>query len=235
MRIFSRLKTLWNGFWDTVLNTGEEKNTEALIHGTIRDYHERIRQLKQSKVNLLFHQRKLQDKKIEMEQVIVRYEGNLERCAVEGKDQLALQIIAKVETLKEEYAFVSEQLSKLTNEVGEAARIESELQRKIEHASHKLKALGSRIEALKLRKSLQAELANVSGSLKNLMPENTLQKLSDQALKLELEVEHIAEPRELENQIEEMEVEVVEIRHREALKQIKSRLDMAQLESAVVS
>ena len=56
-----------------------------------------------------------------------------------------------------------------------------------------------------------------------------------QAWSVTTEVEHIAEPRELENQIEEMEVEVVEIRHREALKQIKSRLDMAQLESAVVS
>jgi phage shock protein A len=227
--IFKRIKTLWNGFWESMMKGEEDKHHRLLIEGTIREFHEKISQLKKALTTLIFQRRKLQRNFDELTHQIANYKLNLDKCVKTGKDQLALQIIAKMESMKEEAKFLKEQIQKLDNDIEQAKKVEKDLQSKVGRAGSKLRVLGNRIEALKLRKHLQLELSTASDSLKSWMPENNLQKLQDQVLQLEVEVEGIEGPKQLENELEQLEIENVESQHLDILDSLKVKLKVPKI------
>lgn len=226
---FKRLKTLWRGFWESTVKKEEDRHHRLLIEGTIKEYHQKISQLKKALTTLIFQRRKLQRNLDEMSHKIANYKLNLEKCVTSGKDQLALQIIAKMESMKEEARFLKEQIKKLDGDIDEARKVEKDLQSRVGQAGNKLRVLGNRIEALKLRKHLQLELSEASNSLKSWMPENNLQKLQDQVLQLEVEVEGIEEPKLLESELEKLEAENVESQHLEILDSLKVKLKIPKM------
>lgn len=226
MSIFKRISTLWKGVWESVVSRGED-NHQLLVEGTIRDYRDRQLKIRQSLTNLVFQKKRLESKLAESGQQLKELTMNMEKAAKLGKDDLALKIIAKMETTRDEAGFLNEQIGKLEVDIAEASNVEKELSVKIGESGEKLRLLGSRIEALKLRKELQEDLNSLSGSIKSLSTDNGIQRLKDQALKLEVELETV-NGGDLEAELRMMEQENISSRHQEMLDQVKAGLKVAK-------
>lgn len=226
MSFFKRISTLWKGVWESVVSRGED-NHQLLVEGTIRDYRDRQLKIRQSLTNLVFQKKRLENKLAESSHQLKELTMNMEKAAKLGKDDLALKIIAKMETTRDEAGFLNEQVGKLEADIAEASNVEKELSVKIGESGEKLRLLGSRIEALKLRRELQEDLNSLSGSIKSLSTDNGIQRLKDQALKLEVELE-TANGGDLEAELRMMEQENVSSRHQEMLDQVKARLKVSK-------
>lgn len=226
MSIFKRLNTLWKGLWESVASKGEE-NHQLLVEGTIRDYRDRQLKIKQNLTNLVFQKKRLESKMIESDQQLKELTMNMEKAVKAGKDELALKIIAKVEMTKEEVGFLKTQVDKLEVDIAEASRIEKELSVKIGESGEKLRLLGSRIEALKLRKELQEDLNSLGGSIRSLTSDTGIQKLKDQALRLEVELENVGGG-DLDIELRMMEQESIDGRHHDLLDEVKAKLKIAK-------
>ena len=226
MSIMKRLNTLWKGLWESIASKGEE-NHQLLVEGTIRDYRDRQMKIRQNLTNLIFQKKRLEQKMQESGHQLKELTMNMERTVQAGKDELALKIIAKIETTKEEVGFLNQQVEKLEIDIAEASRIEKELGVKIGESGEKLRLLGSRIEALKLRKELQEDLNALGGSIRSLATDNGIQKLKDQALKLEVELETVGGS-DLDIELRKLEEENVNARHIEMLDEVKAKLKIAK-------
>jgi phage shock protein A len=221
-----RLSTLWKGLWESIASKGEE-NYQLLVEGTIRDYRDRQLKIRQNLTNLVFQKKRLEQKMNESGQELKELTMNMEKSVQAGKDELALKIISKIETTKEEVSFLKQQVDKLEVDIAEASRIEKELGVKIGESGEKLRLLGSRIEALKLRKELQEDLNALGGSIRSLSTDNGIQRLKDQALKLEVELENVGGS-DLDIELRKLEQENINARHIEMLDEVKAKLKIAK-------
>lgn len=226
MSIMKRLSTLWKGLWENIASKGEE-NHQLLVEGTIRDYRDRQFKIRQNLTNLVFQKKRLEQKMNESGQELKELTMNMEKSVQAGKDELALKIISKIEMTKEEVNFLKHQVNKLEVDIAEASRIEKELGVKIGESGEKLRLLGSRIEALKLRKELQHDLSALGGSIKSLSTDNGIQRLKDQALKLEVELENVGGS-DLDIELRNLEQENINARHIEMLDEVKVKLKIAK-------
>lgn len=226
MSIMKRLSTLWKGLWESIASKGEE-NYQLLVEGTIRDYRDRQLKIRQNLTNLVFQKKRLEQKMNESGQELKELTMNMEKSVQAGKDELALKIISKIETTKEEVSFLKQQVDKLEVDIAEASRIEKELGVKIGESGEKLRLLGSRIEALKLRKELQEDLNALGGSIRSLSTDNGIQRLKDQALKLEVELENVGGS-DLDIELRKLEQENINARHIEMLDEVKAKLKIAK-------
>jgi phage shock protein A len=221
-----RLSTLWKGLWESIASKGEE-NYQLLVEGTIRDYRDRQLKIRQNLTNLVFQKKRLEQKMNESGQELKELTMNMEKSVQAGKDELALKIISKIENTKEEVSFLKQQVDKLEVDIAEASRIEKELGVKIGESGEKLRLLGSRIEALKLRKELQEDLNALGGSIRSLSTDNGIQRLKDQALKLEVELENVGGS-DLDIELRKLEQENINARHIEMLDKVKAKLKIAK-------
>ena len=226
MSIMKRLSTLWKGLWESIASKGEE-NYQLLVEGTIRDYRDRQLKIRQNLTNLVFQKKRLEQKMNESGQELKELTMNMEKSVQAGKDELALKIISKIENTKEEVSFLKQQVDKLEVDIAEASRIEKELGVKIGESGEKLRLLGSRIEALKLRKELQEDLNALGGSIRSLSTDNGIQRLKDQALKLEVELENVGGS-DLDIELRKLEQENINARHIEMLDKVKAKLKIAK-------
>ena len=225
MNIFKRLKVLWVGFWESILQAGESQNHQVLIEGTIKEYQGRLKELQNALVNLHFHKKKLENKQLVISENIEDYEDYLERMVLERKDDKALKIIAKIDQLKEEKEFLMQQLKTLSHDIDQADSLKLELESKIGQSGEQIRVVGQRIKALQVRKDLQKQLDALRGSVDTWNPENGMERLRDHMQKLEIEVETVAkDPNGEEISLNSIRKDSVQRKHRERLDELKSSL-----------
>lgn len=228
MNFFNRLKILVSGFFTDAVSKQEEMRTKNLVQGTINEYQTKMKKIKHSICNLLFQKKKLEKK---LEQNSIQIKGlafNIEELVKKGQDDLALKIISKLDTLKAETLFIEEQINLLNKDIEEGKKTEQELINKIGGSGEQLRLLGGRIEALKLRKSLSQDISAMSSEIKNWNSENSIQKLQDQALKLEIEMDLNKERSEVDEVVGILERDQKKSEHQEYLENIKNKLKIPE-------
>lgn len=189
MFLLKRLKNLFFGMFESAVSKGELAQHQGLIQAALRDYREKRIKLKKSLTSMIFQQKKL-EQKVELLHGQNRFlEERIEESVKSRRDDLALELIKEKEVMESNITFLLEQKLTLDKEVQDAKSFESELESEIHRAETELRQLGSRIEVLKSRKALQEELQDASLRIDTLKGQNYLEKLRDQALQLEVEVE----------------------------------------------
>jgi phage shock protein A len=224
MNFFTRMKVLMSGFFTDLVSKQEEVRTKNLVQGTINEYQSKMKKIHHSICNLLFQKKKLEKKLEENRLKVQSLTFNVEELVKKNQDDLALKIIAKLEGINEESSFIEEQIQLLDRDIQEGKNTEKELVSKIGGSGEQLRLLGGRIEALKLRKSLKQDISAMSSEIKDWNSENSIQKLQDQALKLEVEMDLGKERSEVDEAVLNLEKNQKTISHRKYLDNIKSKL-----------
>ena len=226
MNFFKRLKILLSGFFTSALSNQESERTKNLVEGTIIEYQKKMKKINEAVCNLIFQKKKLENKLSDNKFKMSQLSLNIEELVKTGKDELALKLISKLDTLKDESVFVTEQVKQIDKDIQEGRKTEKQLIKKIGGSGEQLRLLGGRIEALKLRKNLQEDLNAMSNEVKEWNSENSIQKLQDQAMKLEVELEVQNEKNELDDAVLSIEKDQQDSRHLNYLNEIKNKLDM---------
>jgi phage shock protein A len=224
MNFLSRMRVLISGFFTDVVSKQEETRTKNLVQGTINDYQTKMKKIKASICNLIFQKKKLEKKLEDSNLKIKSLSFNVEELVKKGEDDLALKVIANLDTLKEENIFIQDQVTLLDSDILEGKNTERELISKIGGSGQQLRLLGGRIEALKLRKSLKQDIAAMSSEIKDWSSENSIQKIQDQALKLEVEMDLSKERSEVDEAVLKLAKNQKQTEHRKYLENIKNKL-----------
>lgn len=224
MSIFKRINILISGLFNSIVSNQEENRTKSLVEGKIVEYQKKMKKINQAICNLLFEQKKFTRKHEELTHKIKTTMLNIEELVKNGKDDVAINLIAKLEHMKEESDFIIGQIEQIKKDIEEGRKTENELKKKIGGSGEQLRLIGGRIEALKVRKSLQQDLSAMSNEVKSWNSENSIQKLQDQMMKLEIELEVQKESDAIKSEVEIVEKSQKKLKYQEYLSEVKNKL-----------
>ena len=186
MKLFSRIKTLWVGFWSNLIGETENQGRRHLIEGTFHQYEKDLHKLRNAMTGLIFQRKRLDDKIGKVEAQCAVYQEDLEQAVSEGKDDVSLLIIEKLDTVKSEHIFLVGERDLVTTEITKARKMEGELTQKYREVREKLRTLGSKLVVLEVRKELQEKFNSLSFSADG---KNAVQRLEEQVIKVETGLE----------------------------------------------
>lgn len=187
MNFIKRLKNFWVHIFEEYLWKKETENPRLLIEGTLREYSKKQSETRKALTSLIFHRRQLEEKLSKAKQMLNFYQDKVEDLAKENRDDEALDLMGKLESLDEEKQFIGEQLSKLNEDIKIAQKMENDLKVKMLLAREKMEVLSGRVEAMRLRKKLKEGLSEISTGVKSWNVDSHVQKLEKEVFKLELE------------------------------------------------
>lgn len=231
--LFDRLRVLWLGFWSQLVGKGEERNQSMIAHGQIEAHKQHLRNVRDALTNLIFQKKKLGDQLTALEQELGELRVDTEQAAKENRDELALNLIARVEAAQEEKDFLKEQLDTVVKDIDLARETEKQLSREIEAAEQMLGTLTSRYQHLKVRKHLQNQLRTLST-----VPSGAKlhQPLQDQIRRLEAEMETLQVKRESwEKEWQRMREDRYKGRHQAVLDQLKQGVRRSTMPAVIVA
>ncbi|MFT6070140.1 MAG: phage shock protein A [Bacteriovoracaceae bacterium] len=203
MKFILRIKNLVTSFFEDFVSSKETQNPRLLIESTLREYAKKQAMTRKSLTSLVFYKKQLEEKLKKAEGLTRFYQEKVEQLARENKDEEALALMEKMESLHEEKAFIQGQMDKLILDVDSAKKMENELKVKMVLAREKMEVLSGRVEALKLRKNLKESLNSISAGTKNFSADSKIQKLEKEVFKLELENTDFAESADLDSEFEQ--------------------------------
>lgn len=203
MKFIMRVKNLLSNLFEDFLWKKESENPRLLIESTLREYVKKQSETRKSLTSLVFYKKQLEEKLKKAEGLTRFYQEKVEQLAIENKDQEALGLMEKMESLTEEKDFINGQLNKLILDIDSAKKMENELKVKMVLAREKMEVLTGRVEALKLRKNLKESLSSIAAGTKSFSADSKIQKLEKEVFKLELENTDFAESADLDTEYEQ--------------------------------
>ncbi len=234
MNYLIRIKNYWSHLFDNLLWQKESENPRLLIESTLRDYAKKQSETRKSLTSLIFYKKQLEDKLCKAVNMLGFYQDKVEQFAKQNRDDEALDLMGKLESLAEEKEFIDQQLLKLNKDIDQAKKMENDLRVKMVLAREKMEVLSGRMEAMKLRKKLKQSLSQISIGAKNWDVDSKIQKLEKEVFKLELENSDLNQERELEDGFEEWEKKKLKEARRDKLEQLKKKfvkpVDIKQLD-----
>lgn len=232
---FDRLRILWLGFWSALVGRSESNHQTLVAQGALQAQRQQLHRVREAMTNLIFQKKKMQDRLTGMDREVGELKVDIQQAATEGKDELAMHLIARLETTQEEHRFLKGQVAQLEKDIIIARDSEAKLVKDIAHAEQLMGALTSRYESLRVQRKIQAELQGVTKTLIAGQTNTALGPLSDQIKKMESEMEAFATRRQdWEQDWETMRAGRAPSRHRDALEQIKQSMKQPrQLPAAV--
>ena len=231
--LIDRMKILWLGFWSSLLGRSESSHQSLVAQGALQAHRQQLARVRDAMTNLIFQRKKMQDRLTQVDREVAELKVDIQQAAREDKDELAVHLIAKLESSQEEHAFLRTQVETLEKDVGIARETEQKLAKDIAQAEQMMGSLTSRYEALRLQKRIQSDLQSVTKGLHAGQANAALAPLSDQIKKMEAEMEAFAVRRQdWEQDWEKMRASRVASRHQLALDQIKQNLNPRRIEAA---
>jgi phage shock protein A len=231
--LFDRLKVLWLGFWSSILGKGE-RNQTLMAQGSIETHKAHLRNVRDALTNLIFQKKKLGDQLAHFEDELAELKKDTEQAAAENRDELALNLIARLEAAQEERNFLKDQLATVLKDIELARETEKQLAREIVQAEQMLGTLTSRYQHLKVRKQLQNQLQSLSATTANATKLH--QPLADQIRRLEAEMETLQVKREIwEKDWQQMRERRSKTRHQAVLDQIKQSVRRNTMPAVIVA
>src|SRR5687768_7616750 len=107
--IFRRLKVLWLGFWTNLLGSSEARNQSIVAQGVLQAHRQHLTRVREALTNLIFQRKKLSDQLQELDQEVLELKTDIQQAARENRDELAINLIAKLEGAQEEHGFLKGQ------------------------------------------------------------------------------------------------------------------------------
>ena len=234
--MFQRVKVLWLGFWANLLGTSEARHQSLVAQGALQAHKGHLKNVREALTNLIFQRKKLQDQLQELDREVLELRTDLRQAAAENRDELALNLIARLETAQGEQTFLKTQVDVIGQDVEVARDTEKQLVKEITQADQMLGTLTSRHQALRVRKQLQSDLQSASRSIAGNGATRLSQPLADQIHRLEAELETMQTRREgWEKDWQAMRASRAQGRHHSVLDQIKQSLRVNNLPSVVVT
>lgn len=203
MKFISRIKNLVSEFFEDFLWRKETENPRLLIESTLREYAKKQSVTRKSLTSLVFYKKQLEEKLKKAEGLTRFYQEKVETLAKENRDQEAITLLEKMESLQEESNFIQGQLNKLILDIDHAKKMENDLKVKMVLAREKMEVLTGRVEALKLRKNLKESLSSITAGTKSFTADSKIQKLEKEVFQLELENTDFAETADLDSEYEQ--------------------------------
>lgn len=231
--LFDRLRVLWLGFWSNLVGKGEGRHQTLMAQGSVEAHRVHLRNVRDALTNLIFQKKKLGDQLETLEQELVELKIDTEQAAKENRDELALNLIARLEAAQEERTFLRTQLDTVVKDIELARETEKQLGREIVQAEQMLGTLTSRFQHLKVRKQLQNQLQSLSS-----VPNGAKlhQPLADQIRRLEAELETLQVKRESwEKDWQSMRDGRAKSRHQAVLDQIKQSVRRSTMPAVIVA
>lgn len=231
--LFDRLRVLWLGFWSQLVGKGESRHQTLMAQGSIEAHKQHLRSVRDALTNLIFQKKKLGDQVESLEQELLELKLDTEQAAKENRDELALNLISRLEAAQEERTFLREQLDTVLKDIDLARETEKQLAREIVQAEQMLGTLTSRYQHLKVRKHLQSQLRSIATAPNGA---KLHQPLADQIHRLEAEMESLQVKRESwEKEWQAMRDGRSKSRHQAVLDQIKQSVRRGTMPAVIVA
>lgn len=224
MNFIKRLKNFWAHLFEEYLWKKESENPRLLIEGTLREYAKKQSETRKALTSLIFHRKQLEEKLLKATQMMGFYQDKVEELAKLDKDEEAIDLIGKLESLQDEKTFIEEQLEKLNTDISVAQKMENDLRVKMLLAREKMEVLSGRVEAMRLRKKLKDGLSQISSGVKNWNIDSHVQKLEKEVFKLELEATDLTESSELEEGFDKWQSQKVKEQRMSKLQALKNKV-----------
>ena len=224
MNLLKRFKNFWMHLFEDFIWKKETENPRLLIESTLREYAKKQSETRKTLTSLVFYRRQLEEKLTKAKNMMAFYQEKVETLAKGNRDDEALDLIGKLESLEEEQLFIDEQLAKLNNDIQVAQKLENDLKVKMVLAREKMEVLSGRVEAMRLRKKLKEGLSQISAGTKNWNVDSHVQKLEKEVFKLEMENSDFAEVSDLEDGFESWQSQKLKDQRREKLMALKEKL-----------
>jgi phage shock protein A len=223
--LFQRLRVLWLGFWSGLIGSSEARNHSLVARGALEAHKGHLRNVRDALTNLIFQKKKLGDQLQALDAEVVELRTDVQQAAAQNRDDLALNLITRLETAQEEHAFIKTNLHTIEQDIEMARDTEKQLIKEIAQAEQMLGTLTSRHQALQVRRQLQSDLQTASRALSVAGSAKLHQPLADQIHRLEAEIESFQARRDgWEKEWQEMRAKRSTDRHRAVLDQIKRGL-----------
>jgi phage shock protein A len=175
-----------------------EENPELEVQKILKDYDDKLENLKHALANLLFQQARLLEKKQQCEHENLELKSDLEDCVRQSQshpdgmasDQLSLQIIEQIESNSQEIEFYADALAELEQEISQAKSTKTQLEQGMIRYREKVKTMDSRIKTLKARQQVKEEIGNLQKQVKhsNFGMGNHLEQLNKKLLRLNIDL-----------------------------------------------
>lgn len=231
--LLSRLKRLWLGFWSDALGGAESANQSLAALGAIEQQRRHLRSVRDALTNLIFQRKKLTDQLQTIDLELVELRADVQEAAATDRDELAVHLLARLETVEGEQRFLVEQISILEKDVTTARDTEKTLARDIAQAEQLVATLKSRHHALSIRRQLQSQLTTLTRAANGTL---ATQPLADQVNRLEAELEMMQVKRESwEKDWDDMRAKRSKSRHEQTLSHLKSSLRSRTLPQVIVA
>lgn len=233
--LFDRLRILWLGFWSGLLGRGEANHQTLVAQGALQAQRQTLERVRDALTDLTFQKKKMQDRLTQVDREVSELKIDIQQAAKEDKDDLAMHLIARLESTQEEHTFLRTLVETLERDAAIARETEHKIAKDITQAEQLMGSLTSRYEAFRLQKRMQADLQSATKALHAGQSNVALAPLSDQIKKMEAEMESFATRRQdWEKDWESLRASRQNSRHRDALLQIKQNLNPRRIEAAVV-
>ncbi|MCB0366021.1 MAG: PspA/IM30 family protein [Bdellovibrionaceae bacterium] len=221
MSFFSRLRVLWVGFWSNFLGSAEDRNPEAFNRGLIQDHQRQLNRLREALAELIFQRKKIEQRLNELMTEESQLKGDLQVAAAQDRDDLALELIARLEKISEEGGVLAEQKIKIDTDIQSARDTEVELARETQVLKHRLESLSSRHQFLQMRKQLKSNVEHASQLSSNAT--NGLGRIQERIHRLEADMEAMGEtPNKYDKELSDMREDQKRQRHMDVLMRIKN-------------
>jgi len=223
MNYFVRIKNYWSYLFEGLLWKKESENPRLLIESTLRDYARKQSETRKSLTSLIFYKKQLEGKLNKALGMMEYYQEKIEELAKDNRDNEALDLMAKLDSLTEEKDFIDQQLLKLNKDIEQAQKMENELKVKMILAREKMEVLSGRMEAMKLRKKLKHNLSQITVGTKSWNVDSKIEKLEKEVFKLELENSDFSQERDLEEGFDDWQLKKQREARREKLESLKKK------------
>ena len=235
MTFLNRVRILWLGFWSNLIGGSESRHKGLVAQGSLQSYKQHLGKLRDAMTNLIYQKKRMQDQLKVLQTEIYELKADIEEAVRSDADELAINLIAKVETVEEEYNFIKTQLAAVNKDIKVARETEAQLQKEISQQEQIMGSLTSRYASLKVRRELQAELQNASSVVSDSMAKVKI-PIADHIRRLEAEMEVIqGKHQSWESDWQKIRSKRSESRHEEALRKIKENLRPRKLPAVQVA
>lgn len=228
------MRILWLGFWSAMIGRGESNNRSLVAQGAIEAQRQQLGRVRTAMTDLIFQKKKMQDRLEAADREVVELKIDVQQAASEDRDELAVNLMTRLDTTQEEHTFLKAQVETLTRDVEIARETEQKLVKDITNAEQMIGALTSRYEALRLQRKIQVDLQDVSRAMST-VASATLSPLGEQVKRMEAELEAFQVRREgWEKDWQAMRQGRVSSRHRDALADLKRNLKQRHTLPAII-
>ena len=195
------------------------KDQEQTIDDIDNDINEQKNKITNALTSLYFQQSKLAEKKALFESEAENLTLDLDLAIKNGRDDLSLHILEKIDSLKDQATFINQQLEQIISDIAVAEKSRNE----IDESALKVK---TSFESFKTRKSLlesQKLIKEQLGSINKINGENFTSKLTEKLHQLNAEIKTLDNQNPLDSDLNQLRKESLNTTRKNRLEELKRK------------